>query len=171
MSQEFFLCVGAVFVCRNSFRIPWDGMPHPWAYPIFHDEINFWMIPNFILSVKKFFKVKIPSTLIMEIYWSWKFCQPDPCAWPRVQLVKDSNPFFTPLLNLNFFLWHSHLVPWLLVLIWTKLHWWVVEKNYIIGSCTMHQRIIEKNVPKSPSAWSISWIFFFDDCHVSKTFR
>ena len=109
MSQEFFLCVGAVFVCRNSFRIPWDGMPHPQAYSMFYDKINFWMIPNFILSIKIFFEVEIPSGLIMEICWSWKSCQPDPCAWPRVQLVKDSNPFVTPLFNLNFFSRHSHV--------------------------------------------------------------
>ena len=108
-SQEFFLCVGAVFVCRNSFCIPWDGIPHPWAYHMFHDEINFLMISNFILSIRNFFEVKIPSGLIVEIRWSWKSCQPDPCAWPRVQLVKDSNPFVTPLFNLNFFPRHSHV--------------------------------------------------------------
>ena len=42
-------------------------MPHPQAYPMFHDEINFWMIPNFIFSVSNFFEVKIPSGLIVEI--------------------------------------------------------------------------------------------------------
>ena len=31
-------------------------------------EINFFMIPNFILSVRKFFKIKIPFGLIMEIH-------------------------------------------------------------------------------------------------------
>ena len=76
MSQEFFLVRG----CRNSFQIPWDGMRHPRGYPMFHDEINFWMIPNFILSVNNFFKVKIPSGLIVEIRWSWKSYQPDPCT-------------------------------------------------------------------------------------------
>ena len=67
MSQEFFLCVGAVFMYRNSFRIPGDGMPHPRAYPMFHNKINFWMITNFILSIKNVFEVKIPSGLIVEI--------------------------------------------------------------------------------------------------------
>ena len=109
MSQKFFLFMGAVFVCRNSFHVPWDGMPHPWAYPMFHDEINFWMISIFIFSIKNFFEVKIPSGLIMEICWIWKSWLPDPCAWPRVQLVKDSNPFVTLLLKLNFFPWHSHV--------------------------------------------------------------
>ena len=113
MSQEFFLCVGAVFVCRNSFRIPWDGMPHPRAYPMFHDEINFLIIPNFILSIRNFFEVKIPSGLIVEIRWSWKSCQPDPCAWPRVQLVKDSNPFVMPLLNLRFFSCHFDIITFI----------------------------------------------------------
>ena len=111
MSQEFFFCVGAIFVCKNSFHIPWDGMPHPRAYPILHDEIIFLVIPNLILNIKNSFKVKIPSSLNMKIHRSWKSGQSDPCAWPRVQLLKDSNPFITPLHNLRFLLHHSNLVP------------------------------------------------------------
>ena len=42
-------------------------MRHPRAYPMFHDEINFLMIYNFILSINNFFEVKIPSGLIVEI--------------------------------------------------------------------------------------------------------
>ena len=46
----------------------------------------------------------------MKIHRSWKSCQSDPCAWPRVQLVKDSNPFVMPFFNLNFFPWHYHVI-------------------------------------------------------------
>ena len=156
MSQEFFLCVGAVFVCRNSFRIPWDGMPHPQAYPMFHDKINFWMIYCFIFSISNFFEVKITFGLIVEIRWSWKSCQPDPCAWPRVQVVKDSNPFVTPLFNLNFFPRHSHVSALIFGYCMDKIILMGGGKNYSMGSCAMHQGIIEKNVLKSPSARSIS---------------
>ena len=42
-------------------------MPLPRAYPMFHDEFFFLMIPNLILSAKDPSEVKTPSGLIMKI--------------------------------------------------------------------------------------------------------
>ena len=45
-------------------------MPYPRAYPMFYDEINFWMIPTLILNISNFFEVKILSDLNVKIHRS-----------------------------------------------------------------------------------------------------
>ena len=131
----------------------------PWWNNFFCD---FWLD----FEQKYFYEVKIPSGLIVKIRWIWKSCQSDPCAWPRVQLMKDSNPSVTPYFNFRFFYTISKLEPSFWSIGWAKFTdgWWrkITPREAARRIEETSRKIFQRVLLRKESL-----NFFLDACHVS----